>query len=241
MVTDDCRNDVVPGQPPSAPPAHCALISLVGQPSWAWMVVSSVVWAQLPMRSWPPSGVPSPRSTRMTALGPANTVVPHDTVPANSVLVACTLSRVPDRPVTVTTDETGNGHGSDGVPVAEEVGVPWPHSVTSSTEKSLLNPTNPYAASKAAAEFVVKSYHKSYGIPMIITRGNNVYGPGQYPEKLIPKFILQLLQGKQMTIHGSGSTIRNFVHVLDGGRITRTGGAELALELERDGYKELAA
>lgn len=84
-----------------------------------------------------------------------------------------------------------------------------------STEKSLLNPTNPYAASKAAAEFVVKSYHKSYGIPMIITRGNNVYGPGQYPEKLIPKFILQLLQGKQMTIHGSGSTIRNFVHVLD--------------------------
>ena len=84
-----------------------------------------------------------------------------------------------------------------------------------STEKSLLNPTNPYAASKAAAEFVVKSYHKSYGIPIIITRGNNVYGPGQYPEKVIPKFILQLLKGKKMTIHGSGNTIRNFVHVLD--------------------------
>jgi dTDP-glucose 4,6-dehydratase len=83
------------------------------------------------------------------------------------------------------------------------------------TEQSLLNPTNPYAASKAAAEFIVKSYHKSYGLPIIITRGNNVYGPGQYPEKLIPKFILQLLRGQKMTVHGTGATMRNFVYVLD--------------------------
>ena len=84
-----------------------------------------------------------------------------------------------------------------------------------SSEKSLLNPTNPYAASKAAAEFIVKSYYKSYNIPIIITRGNNVYGPGQYPEKLIPKFILQLFNGKKMTIHGQGNTIRNFIYVED--------------------------
>jgi len=84
-----------------------------------------------------------------------------------------------------------------------------------SSEKSLLNPTNPYAASKAAAEFIVKSYYKSYNIPIIITRGNNVYGPGQYPEKLIPKFILQLLEGKKMSIHGKGETIRNFIYVED--------------------------
>jgi dTDP-glucose 4,6-dehydratase len=84
-----------------------------------------------------------------------------------------------------------------------------------SSEKSLLNPTNPYAASKAAAEFIAKSYYKSYNIPIIITRGNNVYGPGQYPEKLIPKFILQLLNNKKMTIHGSGKTIRNFIYVED--------------------------
>jgi dTDP-glucose 4,6-dehydratase len=84
-----------------------------------------------------------------------------------------------------------------------------------SSEKSLLNPTNPYAASKAAAEFIVKSYYKSYNIPIIITRGNNVYGPGQYPEKLIPKFILQLLNNKKMTIHGTGNTIRNFIYVED--------------------------
>ncbi len=84
-----------------------------------------------------------------------------------------------------------------------------------SSEKSLLNPTNPYAASKAAAEFIVKSYNKSYGIPIIITRGNNVYGPGQYPEKLIPKFLMQLINGQKMTIHGSGINIRNYIYVED--------------------------
>jgi dTDP-glucose 4,6-dehydratase len=91
-----------------------------------------------------------------------------------------------------------------------------------SSEKSLLNPTNPYAASKAAAEFIVKSYNKSYGIPIIITRGNNVYGPGQYPEKLIPKFLMQLLTGKKMTIHGSGANIRNYIYVEDVARAFET-------------------
>ena len=91
-----------------------------------------------------------------------------------------------------------------------------------STEKSLLEPTNPYAASKAAAEFIVKSYNKSYGIPIIITRGNNVYGPGQYPEKLIPKFLMQLIAGKKMTIHGSGANIRNYIYVLDVARAFET-------------------
>ena len=91
-----------------------------------------------------------------------------------------------------------------------------------SSEKSLLNPTNPYAASKAAAEFIVRSYYKSYNIPIIITRGNNVYGPGQYPEKLIPKFILKLLRGQKMTIHGEGKTIRNFVYVEDVARAFET-------------------
>ena len=91
-----------------------------------------------------------------------------------------------------------------------------------SSEKSLLNPTNPYAASKAAAEFIVKSYNKSYGIPIIITRGNNVYGPGQYPEKLIPKFLMQLINGKKMTIHGSGTNIRNYIYVEDVARAFET-------------------
>lgn len=82
-------------------------------------------------------------------------------------------------------------------------------------EKSLLNPTNPYAATKAGAEFLVRSYHMSFKLPIIITRGNNVYGPYQYPEKLIPKFSQQLMNGECMTIHGKGESVRNFIHVED--------------------------
>lgn len=84
-----------------------------------------------------------------------------------------------------------------------------------STEKSLLNPTNPYAASKAGAEFIVRSYHTSYKLPIIIVRANNVYGRHQYPEKVIPKFICQILNGKKITIQGTGKTRRNFIHVDD--------------------------
>ena len=60
------------------------------------------------------------------------------------------------------------------------------------TEHSVLCPTNPYAASKAAAEMLVQSYNHSFNMPIIITRGNNVYGKNQYPEKVIPRFIKQL-------------------------------------------------
>ena len=82
-------------------------------------------------------------------------------------------------------------------------------------EKSLLNPTNPYAATKAAAEFLVKAYHTSFKVPIKITRANNVYGPNQYPEKLIPKFITQLKNKEKCTIHGKGETRRNFIHAVD--------------------------
>ena len=73
-------------------------------------------------------------------------------------------------------------------------------------EEQVLEPTNPYAATKAGAEFIAKSYHRSFGMPLIITRGNNVYGPHQYPEKLIPKFINQLTRGRQVTLHGNNKT-----------------------------------
>lgn len=82
-------------------------------------------------------------------------------------------------------------------------------------EKSLLNPTNPYAATKAAAEFLVRSYYHSFKLPVVIVRCNNVYGPNQYPEKLIPKFIKLLKQGKKLTIHGKGDTRRNFIWAED--------------------------
>jgi len=89
-------------------------------------------------------------------------------------------------------------------------------------EKSLLNPTNPYAATKAAAEFLVRSYYHSFKLPVIITRGNNVYGPRQYPEKLIPRFITQLLKGEKCPIHGTGETRRNFIYVDDVSRAVDT-------------------
>jgi len=82
-------------------------------------------------------------------------------------------------------------------------------------EEHILEPTNPYAATKAGAEFLVKSYHRSFALPCIITRGNNVYGPHQYPEKLIPKFTNQLLRGRPVTLHGDGSNTRNFLYVKD--------------------------
>lgn len=83
------------------------------------------------------------------------------------------------------------------------------------TEKSLLNPTNPYAATKAGAEMMVRSFVHSFHFPAIVIRCNNVYGYNQYPEKLIPKFIKLLKEGKKMTIHGKGETRRNFIWVDD--------------------------
>lgn len=82
-------------------------------------------------------------------------------------------------------------------------------------EEQILEPTNPYAATKAGAEFLAKSYHRSFDMPIIITRGNNVYGPHQYPEKLIPKFINQLMRGNKVTMHGTGANTRNFLYVED--------------------------
>jgi dTDP-glucose 4,6-dehydratase len=82
-------------------------------------------------------------------------------------------------------------------------------------EQSILCPTNPYSASKAAAEMYVFSYIYSFKLKAIITRGNNVYGMNQYPEKLIPRFIELLKNNMKCTIAGDGSAIRNFIHVYD--------------------------
>lgn len=83
------------------------------------------------------------------------------------------------------------------------------------TEESVLCPTNPYAATKAGAELIAQSYNHSFNMPIIITRGNNVYGPNQYPEKLIPKFINLLKENKKVTIQGDGSCVRAFLHSYD--------------------------
>jgi dTDP-glucose 4,6-dehydratase len=84
-------------------------------------------------------------------------------------------------------------------------------------DTGVLRPTNPYSASKAAAEMVVRSYIESFDMNIKIIRCNNVYGPNQYPEKLIPKFIRLLKEDKKCTIHGinSANVRRAFMHVHD--------------------------
>lgn len=90
------------------------------------------------------------------------------------------------------------------------------------TEGDILNPTNPYAASKAAAEMIVNSYIHSYDSPITIIRANNIYGIRQYPEKLIPKTIVNFLLGKTAKIHGKGQSRRSFLSALDLSRAIHT-------------------
>ena len=83
------------------------------------------------------------------------------------------------------------------------------------TEESLTNPTNPYSASKAAAENIVQGYINSFNFPAIITRGNNVYGTQQFVEKLIPKMTTRLKHNTKCCVHGDGMNKRHFLHVSD--------------------------
>jgi UDP-glucose 4,6-dehydratase len=83
------------------------------------------------------------------------------------------------------------------------------------TELSPLFPTNPYAASKAGAELMAQAYYHSYNIPIVITRGNNVYGPNQHIEKLIPCFIHKAKNNEKLKIQGTGLVRRSFMHISD--------------------------
>ncbi|XP_030215872.1 dTDP-D-glucose 4,6-dehydratase isoform X1 [Gadus morhua] len=82
-------------------------------------------------------------------------------------------------------------------------------------EDSPLRPSNPYSATKAAAECLVQSYWDEYKFPVIVTRSNNVYGPRQYPEKVIPRFVSLLQANKKCTIQGSSPKSRHFLYVDD--------------------------
>jgi dTDP-glucose 4,6-dehydratase len=126
-----------------------------------------------------------------------------DNTHATHVLIEACRQFIPDVEfIHFSTDEV-YGESKTDVPFTEEVGV--------------LRPTNPYSASKAAAEMIVRSYIESFGMNIKVIRCNNVYGPNQYPEKLIPKFKRLLREGKKCTIHGSRcATIkRAFMHVED--------------------------
>lgn len=82
-------------------------------------------------------------------------------------------------------------------------------------EESPLKPNSPYAASKAAADLLVRSYHQTYGVDVVITRCSNNFGPYQFPEKIIPLFVVRLLQGGQVPLYGDGMHVRDWIHVED--------------------------
>ncbi|MBN2366308.1 MAG: dTDP-glucose 4,6-dehydratase [Calditrichaeota bacterium] len=83
------------------------------------------------------------------------------------------------------------------------------------TEAHPLQPNSPYSASKASGDLLVRAYHKTYGMPVIITRSSNNYGPYQYPEKLIPLFITNALEDKPLPLYGDGKNVRDWLYVLD--------------------------
>ena len=125
-----------------------------------------------------------------------------NTVGTHTLLEACRKYGNIDRFIHISTDEV---YGESMLVENEE----------KKNENSILCPTNPYAATKAAAELIAKSYFHSFKMPIIITRGNNVYGQNQYPEKLIPRFIELLQNGQKVTIQGDGTNVRAFLHVND--------------------------
>jgi dTDP-glucose 4,6-dehydratase len=83
------------------------------------------------------------------------------------------------------------------------------------TEASPYAPSSPYAASKASSDHLVRAWHRTYGLPVIVTNCANNYGPFHFPEKLIPLMILQALAGKPLPIYGSGAQIRDWLYVED--------------------------
>ena len=87
--------------------------------------------------------------------------------------------------------------------------------VGSWTEDSPLLPNSPYAASKASAELLARAYHRTYGLPVSTTRCSNNYGPHQFPEKVIPLFVTNLIDGAKVPLYGDGLNVRDWLHVDD--------------------------
>jgi dTDP-glucose 4,6-dehydratase len=99
----------------------------------------------------------------------------------------------------VSTDEVYGSLGTDGL----------------FTEGTAYDPSSPYSASKAAADHLVLAWHRTYGLPVVISNCSNNYGPYQFPEKLIPLVILNALEGKPLPVYGNGSNVRDWLYVED--------------------------
>src|SRR5262245_43764649 len=100
------------------------------------------------------------------------------------------------------------------------------------SEESPYAPNSPYAASKAAADHLVRAYHETYGLPTLVTNCSNNYGPFQFPEKLIPLMILNAIEGRPLPIYGDGGNVRDWLYVED-----HCAGILLALDRGQPGAK----
>ncbi|NMB82864.1 MAG: dTDP-glucose 4,6-dehydratase [Ignavibacteria bacterium] len=98
------------------------------------------------------------------------------------------------------------------------------------TEETPLSPNSPYSSSKAAADLMALSFHHTFGLPVVITRCSNNYGPYQFPEKLIPLMIINALHNKKLPVYGDGLNVRDWVYVLDHNKAV-----ELVLEKGKPG------
>jgi dTDP-glucose 4,6-dehydratase len=134
-------------------------------------------------------------------------------VVGTQVLLQGALEAGVDRFVHVSTDEV-YGSIDEGS---------WP-------ETHPLLPNSPYSASKAASDLLARSYHRTHGLPVCITRCSNNYGPHQFPEKVIPLFVTNLLDGRNVPLYGDGLNVRDWLHVDDHCR-----GIQLVAEKGRDG------
>ncbi|SRR6266540_595904 len=129
------------------------------------------------------------------------------------LLEACRRHRT-QRFVQVSTDEV-YGHVASGA----------------SLETDPLAPRSPYSASKAAADLMVKAYHTTYGLPVVITRGSNTIGPYQYPEKVVPVFVTNAIDDEPLPVYGDGGALRDYVHVDD-----HCAAIDLVLHQGQDGH-----
>jgi len=98
------------------------------------------------------------------------------------------------------------------------------------TEQTPLSPNSPYSSSKAAADLMALAFHHTYGLPVVITRCSNNYGPYQFPEKLIPLMIINCLNNKKLPVYGDGLNVRDWIYVIDHNRAV-----ELVFEKGRAG------
>jgi len=102
--------------------------------------------------------------------------------------------------------------------------------VGSSTEEARLDPRSPYSASKAGSDLLALSHHATHGTPVVVTRSSNNFGPFQYPEKVIPLFVTNLLDGQKVPLYGDGMNVRDWCHVVD-----NCAGIDLVLRRGLDG------